>query len=335
MSRSLATVSSCAATLIVIYITLRVSSPRNTLSIILADFVVDILSRPELAAKCTKPFSPYDPDTSTEASAKCCTSDITLAEFKSLCAEMEATTFDAVNTTEYMGRIGSTPDWRTNMYAYSCATTMSLKDQISLVDSMGLNFTAEAKTPEVPMPFQGEYTQQEFAQQIVDTFKDAGIPANQVWLQSFLPDDIFDWLEYDPEFGAQAIYLDERGDDSPEGYEEAVASLPDLATRGVRIISPDIWQLVTADNATGTIIPSTYATTAKQVGLDIITWSFERSGPLETGGGSYYTGINHLINNDGDEYTVIDVVAQQVGAIKIFADWPATITYYANCFGLK
>ena len=82
-----------------------------------------------------------------------------------------------------------------------------------------------------------------------------------------------------------------------DGYEVAVASLPDIAARGVKIIAPSSWQLVTADNATGKIIPSTYATTAKEVGLDIITWSFERSGPLEEGGGYYYTGINNLINN--------------------------------------
>jgi len=56
---------------------------------------------------------------------------------------------------------------------------------------------------------------------------------------------------------------------------------------------------------------------------------------LEDGGGYYYTGVNNLINNDGDEYTVLDVVVQQVGATRVFADWPAVITYYANCFGLK
>ncbi|KAK3112176.1 hypothetical protein LTR53_011817 [Teratosphaeriaceae sp. CCFEE 6253] len=248
---------------------------------------------------------------------------------------MEATTFDAVNTTQYMGRIGSTPDYRTNMYAYSCAETMSLKDQIALVDSLGLNFTAEAKTPEIPMPFQGDYTQQDFAQQIVDTFVDAGIDPTRVWLQSFLPDDIFYWLANDTAFGEQAVYLDERADLTADGYDVAVASLPDLAAKGVKIISPSIWQLVTADNATGQVIPSSYAIVANEVGLEIITWSFERSGPLETGGGYYYTGISNLINNDGDEFTVIDVVTQQANVTKIFADWAATITYYANCFGLE
>lgn len=222
------------------------------------------------------------------------------------------------------------------MFSYSCAEPMSLKEQIALVDSYGLNFTAEAKTPEIEMPFQGNYTQEDFVQQIVDTFDDAGVDPSQVWLQSFLPDDIFYWIENAPEYGLQAVYLDERADLNETGYATAVASLPDLAARGVKIIAPSIWQLVTADNATGTIIPSTYATAAHEAGLDIITWSFERSGPLEVeGGGYYYSSVANLINNDGDEFTVIDVIAQQVKAIKIFSDWPGTSTYYANCFDLE
>lgn len=299
------------------------------------DLWTDILARPDLAAKCSEPFTPYNPETGEEASALCCTSDITLSEFKSLCALMEATVFDARNVSEYQGRTGSTPDWRTQLYSYECAETMSLKEQIELVDSLGLNFTAEAKTPQVDMPFQGDYTQEVFIRQLVDTFTELGIPPERVWLQSFLPDDIFWWLENYPAFGAQAIYLDERADLTADGYDVAVASLQGLADRGVQIISPSIWQLVAPDNATGTIVPSSYAIAAKAAGLEIITWSFERSGPLYEGGGYYYTGIENLINNDGDQYTVIDVVTQQVGVTHIFSDWAATLTYYANCFGLE
>ncbi|KAK3082290.1 hypothetical protein LTS18_007846 [Coniosporium uncinatum] len=294
-------------------------------------YTTNLLENPELAAKCSEPFVPADPETGTPASAKCCTSDITFTEFKSLCALMEASGADAVNTTINQGRIGTTPRWRTDLYA-TCAETMGHKEFIQLVDSMGLNFTAEAKTPEVSMPFQGEYTQEDFVQQMVDEYVEAGIDADRVWLQSFLDDDIFYWIDNDPDFGKQAVYLDERADLTPTGYEDAVASLPDLKARGVNIIAPSSWQLLT--NETGAITPSTYAIAAKAAGLDIITWSLERSGPLATGGGYYYESVNNLINNDGDEYTVIDVLTQQVGVSKIFADWPATITYYANCFGL-
>jgi glycerophosphoryl diester phosphodiesterase len=32
---------------------------------------------------------------------------------------------------------------------------------------------------------------------------------------------------------------------------------------------------------------------------------------------------------------VLDVLARHVGILGIFSDWPATVTYYANCTGLK
>lgn len=47
----------------------------------------DILLRPELAAKCTVPFTPAN-DT-VDASVTCCTSDITLEEFTTLCGKMD------------------------------------------------------------------------------------------------------------------------------------------------------------------------------------------------------------------------------------------------------
>ena len=49
----------------------------------------NILSVPALASKCSQPFNPADPASGKKASAKCCTSDITLAEFKSLTAKMD------------------------------------------------------------------------------------------------------------------------------------------------------------------------------------------------------------------------------------------------------
>ena len=61
---------------------------------------------------------------------------------------------------------------------------------------------------------------------------------------------------------------------------------------------------------------------------------FERAGPLANGGGWYYSGINDAINNDGDRYTMLDVLAKEVGIIGMFSDWPASVTYYANCMNL-
>jgi glycerophosphoryl diester phosphodiesterase len=32
---------------------------------------------------------------------------------------------------------------------------------------------------------------------------------------------------------------------------------------------------------------------------------------------------------------LLDVLAKDVGIKGIFSDWPATVTYYANCMGLE
>ena len=41
--------------------------------------------------------------------------------------------------------------------------------------------------------------------------------------------------------------------------------------------------------------------------------------------------LEHETLNDGDILTVIDALAQDVGIIGLFSDWPATTTFYANC----
>ena len=41
------------------------------------------------------------------------------------------------------------------------------------------------------------------------------------------------------------------------------------------------------------------------------------------------------IKKDSDMYEALDVLARQVGILGIFSDWPATVSYYASCMGLK
>src|SRR5215216_7208607 len=61
----------------------------------------NILTVPELAVKCSQAFSPADPATGKKASAKCCTSDITLAEFRTLAAKMDGFNSDAATPEQY------------------------------------------------------------------------------------------------------------------------------------------------------------------------------------------------------------------------------------------
>ncbi|MCH2038947.1 MAG: hypothetical protein MK137_10195, partial [Rickettsiales bacterium] len=109
-------------------------------------------------------------------------------------------------------------------------------------------------------------------------------------------------------------------------------SMQELKNQGVQYIAPPIWALLTYKH--GTITPSPYAKAIQDAGLKIITWTLERSGSLDNGGGWYYQSVADGINSDGSVYEVLHVLAQDVKIEAIFTDWPATVTYYANCMGL-
>lgn len=288
----------------------------------------NILAIPELAAKCSVPFTPADPNSGTPAAAKCCTSDISLAEFLTLEGKMDGANTNATNVGDYMK---GTPSWRTDLYA-SSGTLMTHKQSIALFKELGVKMTPELKAPQVSMPFNG-MTQTQYAQKMLDEYTQMEVPANHVYPQSFNLADVEYWINTNPEFAAQSVYLDGR--DSNAGFDPNNAAtwqpgMAELATNGVKVIAPPIWMLLTIDNNSN-IVPSQYAIEAKAAGLNIIAWSLERSGPLNEGGGYYYQSISDVIDNDGDMFTVVDVLAQEVGVIGIFSDWPATVSYYASC----
>ena len=187
------------------------------------------------------------------------------------------------------------------------------------------------------MPFDG-FTQQNYAQKMVDEYKAAGVPARNVWAQSFDMNDVLYWIAHEPEFGAQAVALDDIDptDSNPNNdTPPALAELQAMYAQGILVVAPPMWALLALD-AHGAIRPSQYALDAKEAGLDIITWTLERSGILADGdGGWYYQTTNPVLNKEGDMLEVLHVLAKDVGIRGIFSDWPATVTYYANCMGLK
>ncbi len=289
----------------------------------------------DLAATCVTPFTPAEGD--KPAAAECRTSEITLAEFRTLAPKMDSSDKTATTLEAYMGGV---PSWRTTLYAAEPATLMTHAESIALFKSLGAKFTPELKEAIVAMPFDG-MTQEDYAQKLVDEYKAAGIPASDVFLQSFNLDDIRYWIRAEPEFGAQAVYLDDRDEvwDEDEAKIDPMdpatfkPSMTELADMGVKYIAPPLWMLVTLD-AEKQIVPSAYAKAAKDAGLKIITWSLERSGPLVAGGGYYYQSITDAVKSDGVMYQLVDVLAQDVGVAGIFSDWPATVSFYASCMGL-
>jgi len=298
----------------------------------------NILATP-LAAKCSQQFTPATYDSRgtvvIPASANCCTSDITLAEFKTLRGKMDTANLAATSVVDYLG---ATPPPRTDLYpAPGGGTLMSHRESIALFKQLGTRMTPELKAASVSMPFEG-FTQQAYAQKLIDEYRMANIPAHDVWPQSLDINDVYYWIANEPEFGVQAVALDAIDPTDTSQANDAPPTLAELQAMydaGVRVFAPPMWALLTLDDS-GKMVPSQYALDAKTAGRKIITWTLERSGILADGdGGWYYQSVNPALNNEGDTMEALHVLASDVGIVGIFSDWPATVTYYANCMDLQ
>ena len=283
----------------------------------------------ELNNKCSVPWS------GAGSAPKCCTSDLTLQEFKSLHGKMDASN-PAATTAE--GFLGGTADFRTNLYN-SRGTLLTLREHIALAKRLGVRHTPELKEgdPQRIMTVFGG--QENYAQRMIDAYKDAGVDPRDVFAQSFNKNDILYWINHEPRFGRQAVYLDDTDPTaSPPLPRISLDELRQLKRAGVRIIAPPIPALLDVD-ASGQIVPSQYAKDIRNTGFDIITWSFERA-DLRTGAANagfyyYFDPNSRALKKDSDMYKALDTLAQQVRIRGIFSDWPATVTYYANCMGLE
>jgi glycerophosphoryl diester phosphodiesterase len=295
-----------------------------------------------LAAMCSQPFSPAEFDASGNrtkaATALCCTSDLSVSEFKTLKGKMDAFNPNATTPQAFQG---GTANWRTDLYSTG-ATLLTHKESIELLDKLGTKYTPELKGPNRNANLQVEMvfgSQAAYAQAMIDDYNAAGISPRKVWAQSFNKDDVLYWIRNEPAFGKQAVYLDDAN--VPADVPSAT-DLKGYAKQGIKIVAPPMWVLLDVKN--GKIVPSQYAKDAKAAGLGIITWTIERSGRiveevLPTRGTAspsfYYQTTLDALHNDGDLMTTLDVLARQVGILGIFSDWSGTVSYYASCMHLK
>ena len=281
----------------------------------------------DLAASCSVPPQIENGVMLNANNIKCCTSDITLAKFKSLQGKMDAVNKQATTLETY---INATADWRTELYAGK-GTLLSHRESIELFQTLGVKMMPELKRPEVGMPFEGTYSQTDYARQFIDDYRQAGVNPRDVWVQSFSKADLLYWINNEPQFAQQAVYLDAE---FRQKNNRDLSFFSGLKDAGINIIAPPMFMLLSLAED-GNIIPSDYARLAVQAGLDIIPWTFERTNTSDgTANDWYYTDIQSAVNKDGDKYEVLHVLAQDVGIIGMFSDWPATTTYYANCMGL-
>jgi len=263
---------------------------------------------------------------------------LTVAEYKTLKGKMDASNPNARTPQEFLG---GTANWRTDLYSTG-ATLLTHKESIELIGSLGSKYTPELKGPNRSANLQVESvfgSQEGYAQAMIDDYKAARISPRRVWAQSFNKDDVLYWIKHEPKFGRQAVYLDDANTPADVPTFE---DLKGYAKQGIKIVAPPMWVLLAVED--GKIVPSQYAKDAKKAGLDIITWTLERSGRIVeevlptkgTGAPSfYYQTTLDALKNDGDLMVTLDVLAKQVGILGIFSDWSGTVSYYASCMGLK
>ena len=286
-----------------------------------------------LAATCVKPFRPAQLDERGRvvraARAECRTSELTVAEFKSLRGKIDAFNPAARTPEEF---VVSAPAERRGFDAGApTGTLLTHAESIALFRELGARMTPELKAPNVRMPFNG-LTREELAQKLVDEYTAAGVDPTDVFPQSFDVRDVRYWIEHAPDFGRQAVLLDAAT--LPWQLPRA-AKLARYKRSGINIWAPPLYVLLALDSA-GRIVPSRHARAAKAAGLEIIAWTLERSGDLSAGSpGFYYRSIDSAISREGDVLEVVDVLASEVGVRGIFSDWAATVSFYAGCMGLE
>lgn len=292
----------------------------------------DILLTP-LAAKCVRPFTPARLDATgrvvRRAEAECRTSELTLAEFKTLRGKIDE--FDpAASTAEEFVAAPARPPRPGFDSRLERGTLLTHAESIALFARLGVGMTPELKEASVALPFAG-LTREALAQRLIDDYVAAGVPPSRVWPQSFDRRDVQYWIAQEPEFGAQAVLLDDAG---WRFGAPSARRLSRYREAGIRYWAPPLFLLLDLDRA-GRIVPSRTALRARGAGLEIVAWTLERSGDLSApNNGFYYQTIDSAVAREGDVLTVLDVLAREVGVRGVFSDWPATVSFYASCTGL-
>lgn len=281
---------------------------------------------PHLAAKCTQPFRPADKR--RYATAKCCTTDFTLDEIQTqMCGRMSSSNRRAKTVAQY---ISHTPAYRTDLYSHDCPRIQSHGDFMHVVDANGGSFVPEFKMLDYDFTKRKDgYTRQMYIEQIVAEYNDTD--PSRVYPQGFVWEDLY-YVTNNTRFGANAFALDKNLSTISYSKRQLRRYFQPLVDHGVGAIAPTLSMLLM--NKHGNIVPSPYAEVARELGLGIIAWTFERSESLAMGGGWYYSKLSEVLRTDSDMIKVLDVLYEDVGVKAIFTDWPSVITFYANCKGI-
>lgn len=285
----------------------------------------DILAT-DLAASCSAPPDFASP--TPFANARCCASDLTLAEFSTLRAKRDGADADAATLEAYLA---GTPGWSGDP-ASDYATIMSLPESIALLEPLGVAMTPELKAFEPPADGDERFAREALSRAMFDAFRAAGVGPDRLYPQSFELDDLRLWNEIEPGYAERAVWLDGRYRTQTIDAADASNLSPGfdaLAGEGVGYLAPPIWMLLSLDEDGG-IVPSDYAVRARAAGLPLLTWSLER-GADAPDGGFYFQSVADAYDDEGDQLRALDVLANEVGVEGVFSDWPATTSWFAHC----
>lgn len=293
----------------------------------------------QLGALCSTPFQPALLESGhlvRPASARCCVSDFTREEFLSLEGRHDRVDATAGTIADYLAAV---PE---GAVCLERGVLMTHRESIDLFRSLGVRMAPELKAAGVGLPFRGKQLT-DYADRLVQDYRDAGIPPEDVWLQSFDPDIVRHWLAAAGDFAERVVWLDGRyglpGFDHRD-TDRLDADFRAMAAGGLKIVAPPLWMLVEA-GAEG-IVPSSYGPRAQAAGLDLVTWTLERSGSLASGGGWYYQTLNGTkplpgaedgfeITRDADQLRLARVLFEDIGVEAVFSDWPSTTALVDSC----
>jgi glycerophosphoryl diester phosphodiesterase len=225
---------------------------------------------------------------------------------------------------------------------------MTFRESIRLNQKLGVKHTPELKGGTAASINAVFGSQAAYAQALINDLQAEGVKPRDAWPQSFNPADVLYWVK-NTAYGAQAVFLidyDANANNillfNTSGQqlvtrEAQLEFFRELRRARVRVIAPAMPALLTV--AGGRVVPSQLARDLKAMGFEIITWTFERSDLRRgaSGAGFYYDfdALGEVIRTDSDMYEALHVLARDVKILGIFSDWPATVSYYASCMGLK
>lgn len=307
----------------------------------------DVLRRPELAAKCSVPFRPYDPASGRPAEARCCTYDFTVAEFKTLCGTMDGEVDPRAARPEdfYAGA----PRWRDRHYGLQCGEVMTHAESAAMFRAAGVNAVPELKTlvdDDVPdydlrafLASRGRSTT-DLADQLqgelaaagyVHGKGDAGFAAvgNKAAMQTF------DWQiarHWANSTRTPVVYLFKKLEDNPtRGASDR--RLAEAAHLGIEYVAPGLWDLVVSEG--NRMVASERAAYIKGLGLGLMPWTLERSGCADGRAGPCGRFYRSTEGRSAFEYAdilrVMDVLLNDIQVDAVFSDFPLTSAAFANC----